>query len=130
VNQNDLKSGNNAVIKNQGDWNVETITEQIFGDLNGAITRSEIQEILKKVIPKYESARIQIYVPIFIRRDTINELKSMQTPFTTPDMATNEADKELDLETSGAATDVASGRREHAEENSVTARFTVSIKAQ
>ena len=54
MNQNDLKSGNNAVIKNQGDWNVETITEQIFGDLNGAITRSEIQEILKKVIPKYE----------------------------------------------------------------------------
>ena len=92
MNESDLKSGNNGVNKTLADWDVDTIVEQIFSDLNGALARSEIQEILKEVIRKYESARIQIYVPIFIRRDTVNQLKSMQIPFATPGMAINEAD--------------------------------------
>ena len=91
MNESELKLGNNAVSKTQADWNVDTIAEQIFSDLNGAFTRSKIQEVLKEVVPKYESARIQLYVPIFIRRDAVNQLKSMQTPYAAPGVAISEA---------------------------------------
>ena len=92
MNESELKLGNNAVSKTQADWNVDTIAEQIFSDLNGSFTLSTIQEVLKKVIPKYEGARIQTYVPIFIRRDAVNQLQSMPTTFASPVMAINEAD--------------------------------------
>ena len=92
MDQSHLKSGNNTVNKTQANWNVDTIAEQIFSDLNGAVTHKTIQEVLKEVIPKYEGARIQIYVPIFIRRDAVNQLLSMPATFVSPDMAIDKAD--------------------------------------
>ena len=92
MDQSHLKSGNNTVIKSQGNWNVDTIANQIFRDLNGTMTLSTIHEVLKDVIPKYESARIQIYVPIFIRRDAVNQLLSMPATFVSPDMVIDETD--------------------------------------
>ena len=37
MNESDLNSGNNGVIRNQADWVVDTIVEQIWKDLNGAV---------------------------------------------------------------------------------------------
>lgn len=92
MNESELKLGINAVNKTQADWNVDAIVEQIFSDLNGSITRTTIQEVLKEIIPKYESAQIQTYVPIFIRRDAVNQLQSMSTTFALPGFSINEAD--------------------------------------
>ena len=92
MNHSELELDKNAVDRTQVDWDVDTIAEQIFGDLNGAVARSTIQEVIKEVIPKYEGARIQTFVPIFIRRDAVDLLNSMQALFATPAMATNEAD--------------------------------------
>ena len=92
MNASELESGENAVSRIQGDWDVDTITEQIFGDLNGTVARSTIQEVIKDIIPKYEGAPIQTFVPIFIRRDAVDQLKAMQALFATRAMDTNEAD--------------------------------------
>ncbi len=92
MNESELELGEDAVYRIQGDWDVDTITEQIFGDLNGSVARSTIQEVIKDVIRKYAGARIQTFVPIFIRRDAVDQLKAMQALFATPAMATNEAD--------------------------------------
>jgi hypothetical protein len=89
MNQSDSMSGNNGVVRTPGDWDVDTLTEQIFGDLEGVIPRSTIQEVLNEVIPRYEEARIQTFIPIFIRRDAVNQLKSMH--IATPGMAINKA---------------------------------------
>jgi hypothetical protein len=94
----ELESGNNSVANFERDWDVETIIKQILSDMNGAVRRSTIQEVLKDIIPKYEGARVQIYVPIFIHRDAIKRLKSTPENFDTPDMALsdlapNEADE-------------------------------------
>ena len=94
MNESELELGENAVYRIQGDWDVDTITEQIFGDLNGTVARSTIQEVIKDVIPKYEGAPIQTFVPIFIRRDTVDQLKAMQALFATTALATNEAAQE------------------------------------
>ena len=71
-------SGNNGVVRTPDDLDVETIIAQIRRDLNGSVTRSMIQEVLYEVIPKYESARIQTFVPIFIHRDAVKRLNSRQ----------------------------------------------------
>jgi len=88
MNESELELGENAVYRVQGDWDVDTVTEQIFGELNGTVARSTIQEVIKDVIPKYEGAPIQTFVPIFIRRDAVDQLKAMQALFATPAMAT------------------------------------------
>jgi hypothetical protein len=79
-----MKLPNNAVGETQLDWDVETIAEEILTELNGAVPRSTIQEVLNDVVPKYEEAPLQTYVPIFIRRDAVDRLRSMQTPVASP----------------------------------------------
>ena len=79
MNESDLKSGNNGVNRTQTDWVVDTIVEQIWKDLNGAVPRSVIQDVLVEVVPRYEKARIQTFVPIFIRRDAVQRLRILQS---------------------------------------------------
>jgi hypothetical protein len=70
--------------KNQLEWDLETITEQILSDLDGAFTPSKVQEVLKEVATNYEDARVQSFVPIFIRRDVVKRLREMQAPIVSP----------------------------------------------
>ena len=86
MNDSELELGENAVSRIQGDWDVDTVTEQIFGELKGTVARSIIQKVIKDVIPKYEGALINTFVPIFIRRDVVDQLKAMQALLATPAM--------------------------------------------
>jgi len=78
MKESELRSGNNGVEKTQGGWDVETLTEQIFCDLQEAFTHAMIREVLIELATKYERARIQNYVPILIRREAIEQLHAMQ----------------------------------------------------
>ena len=78
---------NCADNKTQVAWDEDSIIEQIWSELKGVVTHSTIQEVLKEVIPRYEEARIQTFVPIFIRRDAVDRLRSMQTPLASPDIS-------------------------------------------
>ena len=89
--ESELKSGIDGVDRNQGEWDVDTLTEQIFTELNGAFTHSMIREVLKELAPKYKSARIQIYAPILIRREAVNQLE-MQPSISASSMAKNATD--------------------------------------
>ncbi len=44
-----------------------------------------------EVIPRYESALIQKYVPIFIRREAVKRLQAMQAHFAAPEMEIHES---------------------------------------
>ncbi len=90
MKESKLKVGNSAVSKNQTDWPIDTITEQIWNELNGAVTRSTIHEVLTEVVANYENARIQTFVPIFVRRDAVKRLRAMRVPIASPGI--NEAD--------------------------------------
>ena len=89
MNDSELKLGNRADSKSEADWDEETITEQILAELNGVVTRSTIQEVLREVAPNYKDVRVQSFVPIFIRRDVVERLRAMQT--TIASQGTNEA---------------------------------------
>jgi hypothetical protein len=90
MKESKLKVGNSAVSKYQTDWPIDTITEQIWNELNGAVTRSTINKVLTEVVPNYENARIQTFVPIFVRRDAVKRLRAMRVPIASPGI--NEAD--------------------------------------
>jgi hypothetical protein len=57
-------------------WDENTIVEQIWADLQGAVPRSAISQELKQVGSKFESARIKTYIPIFLRRETVERLRA------------------------------------------------------
>jgi hypothetical protein len=67
-------NGNGAIACSNRDWDVETLIEQIWNDLEGTVTRSTVRRVLTTVTPKYENARIQSYVPIFLRKETVERL--------------------------------------------------------
>ena len=91
MKESELRSGNNGVEKTQGGWDVETLTEQIFCDLQEAFTHAMIREVLTELAPKYERARIQKYVPILICREAIEQLHEMQALYPPQSKGMNEA---------------------------------------
>ena len=55
---------------------LEAITEQIWGDLEGKTSRADIRRVLAEIAPAYSDARVKTYVPIFLRRDVVRRLQS------------------------------------------------------
>ena len=95
MNNSKLKFSNNSINK-KTDWNIDTIGNEIFHDLNGSVNISVIQETLKGIIPRYENARIQTYIPILIRREAEKLLQAMQDPLATPFIEINESETWID----------------------------------
>jgi len=61
----------NALVENKSKIDIEVVIEQIWDDLNGTTSRSEIRKAITELAPLYEDARITTYVPIFLRRDAL-----------------------------------------------------------
>jgi hypothetical protein len=74
MNGSKPRNGNGAIANSNPDWDVETLIEQIWNDLEGTVTRSTIRQVLGQVIPRYENARIRTYVPIFLCKETVEQL--------------------------------------------------------
>jgi hypothetical protein len=74
MNGSKPRNGISAIASSNRDWDVETLKEQIWNDLEGTVTRSTVRQALAQVIPRYENARIQTYVPIFLREETVERL--------------------------------------------------------
>jgi ribosomal protein L20A (L18A) len=52
----------------------EAIIEQIWSDLGGRASRSDIRRVVIEVAPKYADVRILTYVPIFLGREVRRRL--------------------------------------------------------
>ena len=53
---------------------LEAIIEQIWKDLEGTASRSDIRSVVIEVAPRYADARIFTYVPIFIGKEARRRL--------------------------------------------------------
>jgi len=53
---------------------LEVIIEQIWKDLGGTASRSDIRSVVIEVAPRYADARIFTYVPIFIGKEARRRL--------------------------------------------------------
>ncbi len=58
-----LDPGENSSI------DLEAIIEQIWKDLGGTASRSDIRSVVIEVAPRYADARIFTYVPIFMGKE-------------------------------------------------------------
>jgi cAMP phosphodiesterase len=54
----------------------EAIIEQIWKDLGGRASRTEIKQVVIEVSPRYADARIMTYVPIFLGKEVRRRLRS------------------------------------------------------
>ena len=85
MNDQHLKPVEHGTLTTDGlDWDVETVIEQVWQDLQGEVNRSAILQVLLKIIPKYENARITTYVPLLVRRETVDELHARLDDETPP----------------------------------------------
>ena len=55
-------------------FDVDQMTEQVWRELGGQVSRETIQRVVSDVVPRYQDARIATYVPIFVRQDALREL--------------------------------------------------------
>ena len=63
-----LDPGGNSSI------DLEAIIEQIWKDLAGTASRSDIRSVVIEVAPRYADARIFTYVPIFMGKEVRRRL--------------------------------------------------------
>jgi hypothetical protein len=56
-------------------WDLEALTEELWGNLHGEVERQAIHQVLTEVATRYRDARIQTFVPIFVRRDALRILR-------------------------------------------------------
>ena len=78
MNGSKPNTGTETVARSNLDWDVEPLLERVWNHLGGTVSRSTIRQMLAEVIPDYESARIQTYVPIFVHRETVKRLRALE----------------------------------------------------
>ena len=59
------------LVNGKSQIDTEAVVEQIWNDLNGTISRSDIREVISEISLIYNDVRITTYVPIFLRRDVL-----------------------------------------------------------
>jgi hypothetical protein len=57
------------------DLDVETLIEQICYELEGAVDRAVVDQVVQEMVSRYRHAMVRAFVPIFIRRDAIDLLR-------------------------------------------------------
>ena len=55
-------------------FDVNQMTEQVWRELGGKVSRETVQQVVSDVVPRYQDARILSYVPIFVRQDALRAL--------------------------------------------------------
>ena len=76
MNESKPKTGTETVARSSLDWDVETLLEWVWNHMEGTVSRSTIRQVLAEVIPNYESARVQTFVPIFVHKETVKRLRT------------------------------------------------------
>ena len=73
-----IKNDQKPVINLDPDENssidLEPIIEQIWKDLGGTASRSDVRSVAIEVAPRYADARILTYIPIFMAKEVRSRL--------------------------------------------------------
>ena len=71
---NDQKPVINLIPGGNSSIDLEAIIEQIWKDLGGTASRSDIRSVVIEVAPRYADALIFTYVPIFMGKEVRRRL--------------------------------------------------------
>ncbi|MEA3439917.1 MAG: hypothetical protein U9R58_06510 [Chloroflexota bacterium] len=76
MNGSKPKTGTETVARSDPDCDVEILLERIWNHLGGTVSRSTIRQVLAEVLPNYESARVQTFIPILVHKETVERLRA------------------------------------------------------
>ena len=72
----DLLNGEGCVQANgRGDWDIDGMTEELFRELNGTVSKSTVEWVLCSLFANYEDAPVKSFVPIIVRRQAKDLLR-------------------------------------------------------
>ena len=54
----------------------DSLTEQIWHDLDGQVTREQIRQVATEIAAEFSTATVTVFVPIFIRRRARERLET------------------------------------------------------
>ena len=74
MNNEQLKPEHPASVNNGLEWETEAMIERVRHQLQGRVNRTDILQVLLEILPKYEDARITLYVPILVDREAVGVL--------------------------------------------------------
>lgn len=50
------------------DWDIDGMTEELFRELNGSVSRVTVERTLCSLFTSYEDAPVKSFVPVIVRR--------------------------------------------------------------
>jgi hypothetical protein len=56
-------------------WDIEAVVEKIWVELGGAVEYTVIDQVVQESMPRYEDAWVKTFVPIFVQREALDQLK-------------------------------------------------------
>ena len=63
-----------APANDDPEWEIEDMIERVWHQLHGRVNRTDILQVLLEILPKYEDARVKLYVPILVHRKAVDVL--------------------------------------------------------
>ena len=60
----------------QENWDLEALVEQICNEMAGGVNRTFVEQIVKEMANRYRNVRVKAFVPIFVKRDAVDLLRS------------------------------------------------------
>jgi hypothetical protein len=67
------ESGLRGVMNSLG----ESVVEQLWHDLDGQVSRDQIDRTVTEIAAQFQNARVSTFVPIFIHRKALQHLKGI-----------------------------------------------------
>jgi hypothetical protein len=74
MNDEPVRPVYDAPVKKDSDWDIETMIDQVWRQLQGQVSRAAIQAVILEIMPRYENARVTTYVPVLVHREAVDTL--------------------------------------------------------
>ena len=58
---------------------IKAMTEELYREMQGTVSRAVVEHTLITLFARYEDARVQLFVPILVRRQAKDLLRSQAT---------------------------------------------------
>jgi hypothetical protein len=55
----------------------ESLVEKLWHDLDGQVSREQISRVVAEIAARFQTATVTAFVPIFIHRQALEELRSL-----------------------------------------------------
>jgi hypothetical protein len=76
MNDEQVRQVYGTPVEKDTDWDIETMIDQVWHQLQGQVSRAAIQSVILEIISRYENARVTTYVPILVHREAVDTLRA------------------------------------------------------